>query len=71
MTPLQVIQTGTINAGKLIGFSNRIGSVIEAGKPADIIAVKGDILKDINLLDSVGFVMRDGKVYVNKFTQDK
>ena len=71
MTPLQVIQTGTINAGELIGFSNRIGSVIEVGKPADIIAVKGDILKDINVLDSVGFVMRDGKVYLNKFTQDK
>jgi imidazolonepropionase-like amidohydrolase len=71
LTPLQAIQAGTINAGELIGFPNRIGSAIEAGKPADIIAVQGDVLKDINVLDNVGFVMRDGKVYFDKYLQKK
>ncbi|RYY12554.1 MAG: amidohydrolase family protein, partial [Chitinophagaceae bacterium] len=71
MTPIRVIQTGTLNAGELIGFPNRIGSVIEPGKPTDIIAVKGNILININVLDSVGFVMKDGKVFVNKYNSDR
>src|SRR6185437_15957915 len=49
MSPLQAIQTATVNAADLLGWSDRVGS-IEAGKYADIVAVSGDPLKDVTLL---------------------
>jgi len=61
MTPLQAIQTATINDGDLLGWSDRIGT-IEPGKWADIIAVDGDPLKDVTTLQHVRFVMKGGKV---------
>ncbi|MBZ5524475.1 MAG: amidohydrolase family protein [Acidobacteriia bacterium] len=62
MTPLQAIQTATVNAADLLGWSDRIGS-LEAGKFADIIAVNGDPSKDVALLQSPVFVMKGGVVY--------
>jgi imidazolonepropionase-like amidohydrolase len=62
MTPLQGIQTGTINAADLMGWTDRAGA-IEVGKWADLIAVDGDPLKDVKLLQHVGFVMKAGVVY--------
>jgi imidazolonepropionase-like amidohydrolase len=62
MTPLQSIQTGTVNAADLLGWSDRIGSV-EQGKFADMIAVEGDPTKDITLLQRPVFVMKGGTVY--------
>lgn len=62
MTPLQAIQTATVNAADLLGWSDRIGS-IEPGKFADIIAVNGDPTKDVTLLQSPVFVMKGGVVY--------
>ncbi len=62
MTPMQAIQAATSNAADLLGHSNELGS-IKAGKYADLIAVSGDPLKDISLLERVEFVMKDGKVY--------
>ena len=62
MTPMQAIQAATSNAADLLGHSNEIGS-IKVGKYADLIAVSGDPLKDISLLERVEFVMKDGKVY--------
>ena len=62
MTPMQAIQAATSNAADLLGHSSEIGSV-KAGKFADLIAVTGDPLKDISLLERVEFVMKDGKVY--------
>ena len=62
MTPMQAIQTATINAADLLGHSNEFGS-IKPGKYADIIAVTGDPLADIRLLVDVKFVMKDGKIY--------
>jgi len=62
MTPMQAIQAATSNAADLLGHSKELGS-IKAGKYADMIAVSGDPLKDISLLESVPFVMKDGKVY--------
>ena len=62
MTPMQAIQAATSNAADLLGHSNELGS-IKAGKYADLIAVSGDPLKDISLLENVDFVMKDGKVY--------
>ncbi|HEY2781793.1 MAG TPA: amidohydrolase family protein [Steroidobacteraceae bacterium] len=62
MSPLAAIQTGTLNAADLMGWSDKVGS-LEAGKWADIIAVKGDPLHDIKLLQHVSFVMKSGVVY--------
>jgi imidazolonepropionase-like amidohydrolase len=62
MTPMQAIQSATVNAADLIGHSELFGS-ITAGKSADIIAVSGDPLADIRQLEDVRFVMKEGKVY--------
>jgi imidazolonepropionase-like amidohydrolase len=64
MTPLQAIRTATVNAAELLQWSDRIGS-IEPGKYADLIAVSGDPLKDITVLDNVKFVMKGGVVFKN------
>jgi imidazolonepropionase-like amidohydrolase len=61
MTPLQAIQTATVNASDLLGWS-KIGS-IENGNFADIIAVNGDPLKDVTLLQDPVMVMKGGTVY--------
>jgi imidazolonepropionase-like amidohydrolase len=62
MTAMQAIQAATSNAADLLGHSQEIGS-IKVGKYADLIAVSGDPLNDISLLERVEFVMKDGKVY--------
>ena len=62
MSPIQAIQTATVNAADLLGWSDRIGS-IDAGKYADIIAVNGDPTKDVTLLQNPVFVMKSGVVY--------
>ncbi|MFI4891333.1 MAG: amidohydrolase family protein [Steroidobacterales bacterium] len=62
MTPMQAIQSATVNAADLIGHSELFGS-ITAGKSADIIAVHGDPLSDVRTLETVSFVMKEGKVY--------
>jgi imidazolonepropionase-like amidohydrolase len=62
MTPMQAIQAATSNAADLLGRSDEVGS-IKPGKYADIIAVTGDPLADVSLLENVEFVMKDGKVY--------
>jgi imidazolonepropionase-like amidohydrolase len=62
LTPVQALQAGTVNAADLMGWSDRIGA-IEAGKFADIVAVRGDPLSDVKLLQHVSFVMKDGVVY--------
>jgi imidazolonepropionase-like amidohydrolase len=62
MSPLAGIQTGTVNAAALMGWNDRTGS-LEVGKWADIIAIDGDPLKDVKLLQHVPFVMKSGVVY--------
>ncbi len=62
MTPMQAIQAATSNAADLLGHGSELGS-IKVGKYADLIAVSGDPLKDISLLEKVEFVMKEGKVY--------
>jgi imidazolonepropionase-like amidohydrolase len=62
MTPMQAIQSATSAAADLLGHSNEIGS-IKPGKFADIIAVNGDPLTDVHLLENVQFVMKEGKIY--------
>jgi len=62
MTPMQAIQSATVNAADLIGHPELFGS-ITAGKSADIIAVNGDPIADIHELEHVSFVMKEGTVY--------
>jgi imidazolonepropionase-like amidohydrolase len=62
MTPMQAIQSATSSAADLIGRSSEFGS-IKPGRYADLIAVAGDPLQDVSLLENVQFVMKDGKIY--------
>ena len=62
MTPLQAIQAATIHAAELIGWPEDVGA-IAAGRYADIIAVTGNPLENVRLLENVSFVMKGGKVY--------
>jgi imidazolonepropionase-like amidohydrolase len=68
LTPMQAIQSSTINAADLLGWKEKTGS-ISKDKWADIIAVQGDVLQDITLLEKVKFVMKDGAVYKNELKQ--
>ena len=67
MTPMQAIQAATSNAADLLGHSSEVGS-IKPGKFADVVAVSGDPLKDISMLENIEFVMKDGKVYKSPST---
>ena len=62
MAPLAAIQSTTLNAADLLGWSDRIGS-LDPGKWADIIAVEGNPIADVKLLQDVKFVMKSGVVY--------
>lgn len=62
MSPMAAIQSATVEAAKLLRVQDRLGSV-EPGKLADIVAVRGDPLKNIEAMLDVVFVMKDGRVY--------
>ena len=62
MTPAAAIRSATVDAATLLGRESSIGT-IEAGKDADIIAVRGDPVQDVRLLENVGFVMKHGRVH--------
>jgi len=60
MTPLHALQTATVNAANLLGVTDR--AELKAGKLADIIAVEGNPLDDIRVMERVVFVMKGGDV---------
>jgi imidazolonepropionase-like amidohydrolase len=62
MPPMETIRAATLHAAELLDMSATLGS-IEKGKLADIVAVEGDPLRDINAMERVHFVMKDGVVY--------
>ncbi|MBD0373868.1 MAG: amidohydrolase family protein, partial [Pyrinomonadaceae bacterium] len=66
MTPLEIIRAATINAADLLAGDRALFGSLEAGKFADIIAVEGDPLKDITVLEHVRFVMKGGTVIKNE-----
>jgi imidazolonepropionase-like amidohydrolase len=59
LTPLEAVQAATTIASELMGWADRVGS-IEKGKFADLIAVDGDPLQDVSVLQHVEFVMKGG-----------
>lgn len=61
MTPMQAIRAATSNAAELLDMKNEIGTV-SPGAFADLVAVKGDPLKDITLLEKIDFVMKGGEI---------
>jgi imidazolonepropionase-like amidohydrolase len=62
MTPMAAIQAATSRAALMLGMAGELG-VVAPGAYADIVAVQGDPLMDVRVLERVGFVMKDGKVY--------
>lgn len=64
MTPMEAIQSATKNAADLLDWSSKVGSITK-GKFADIVAVKGNPITNIRLLEHVNFVMKDGIIYKN------
>ncbi len=61
MPAIETIQSATITAAKLLKIDDRLGS-IEVGKLADLVAVDGDPLKNISLMENISFIMKDGVV---------
>ncbi|HEY8934036.1 MAG TPA: amidohydrolase family protein [Cyclobacteriaceae bacterium] len=68
LTPMQAIQSATVNAADLLGWKDRTGSITK-GKWADIIAVDGDPTADVTILEHVKFVMKSGKIYKNEVSR--
>jgi imidazolonepropionase-like amidohydrolase len=62
LTPQEAITAATVTASQNIGLSSTVGT-IAPGKSADMVAVRGDPLKDVSELERVSFVMKAGKVY--------
>ncbi|MFL5413262.1 MAG: amidohydrolase family protein, partial [Myxococcales bacterium] len=61
MTPAQAIRSATSGAAELLGREKDVGT-LQPGRFADLIAVRGDPLKDVRLLENVAFVMKGGAV---------
>jgi imidazolonepropionase-like amidohydrolase len=68
MPPLEAIRAATVNAAELMGWQENIGAV-EVGKYADLIAVEGDPLTDIAVLQQVKFVMKGGTIVKDILTR--
>jgi imidazolonepropionase-like amidohydrolase len=67
MSPMAALQTATLRAAENLGLEDRVGS-LESGHYADLIAVKGDSLTDIRLLEAIPFVMKGGRVIIQPMT---
>ncbi len=64
MTPMAAIQAATSKAAEMLGMTGDIG-IAAPGAYADVVAVAGDPLQDVTVLERVNFVMKDGKTYRN------
>jgi len=65
MKPLDAIQAATVNAADLVGWKDKVGA-LEPGHYADLIAVKGNPLENVKILESVTFVMKSGAIVRNE-----
>ena len=61
MTPVEAIRSATVVAAELLGWTDRVGA-LEPGLLADLVAVEGDVMNDVDLLTDVAFVMKGGRV---------
>jgi imidazolonepropionase-like amidohydrolase len=61
MTPMEAIQAATSVAARYLGWEDRVGA-IEAGRYGDLVAVPGDPLADISVLENVSAVVKGGEV---------
>jgi imidazolonepropionase-like amidohydrolase len=68
LTPIEAIRAATISAADLIGWSGKVGA-LDQGMYADLIAVEGDPLADIKVLQKTPFVMKGGKVIRNDYLE--
>jgi len=66
MSPAAALRSATSVPAEMLGMSGQIG-VVAPGAWADVVAVRGDPLKDVKELERVGFVMKDGAVFKNEF----
>jgi imidazolonepropionase-like amidohydrolase len=64
MSEMDAIRSATLNAAKLLKIDKELGTVTQ-GKLADLVAVKGNPLEDITLMEKIDFVMKDGKIIKN------
>ncbi len=62
MPPMEAIQSATKVTAELLGIDDELGT-LEKGKTADVVAVDGDPLKDISVMQKVVFVMKEGRIY--------
>jgi imidazolonepropionase-like amidohydrolase len=62
MTPMQAIQSATLHAAEALGSHGREIGVLATGRQADLVAVAGNPLDDIRLLENIAFVMKAGTV---------
>jgi imidazolonepropionase-like amidohydrolase len=62
MTPAQALRSATVTASELLGMQDKVGT-IEVGKFADIVAVPGDPLADVTVMEKVDFAMKGGVIY--------
>ena len=65
MTPMEIIKSATSRAADMLDMTGDLG-VVAPGAYADIVAVAGDPLRDVNALGTVSFVMKDGAVFRNE-----
>jgi imidazolonepropionase-like amidohydrolase len=61
MTPMRAIQSATLVAAEMMGWQDRVGS-IAPGRFADVVAVEGDALDDVGILETMSFVMKGGRI---------
>jgi imidazolonepropionase-like amidohydrolase len=61
MTPMEAIRSATVVAAELMGWRDRVGA-LEPGLFADLVAVEGDVLSDVDLLTDVDLVMKGGRL---------
>jgi imidazolonepropionase-like amidohydrolase len=69
-SPAAAVASATSVAAEIMGWSDRVGT-LAAGRFADLIAVKGDPLRDITELERVQFVMKGGRIYRNELTDER
>lgn len=69
MTPMQAIQSATVSAADLLGWADKVGR-LAPGFYADLVAVRGDPLADVSVLEHIDFVMEGGRVVKNSLTAE-